>query len=113
MADVVIVADRLVNTDTFTSAGIGTTFDCSATPLKDFTIQVVGNTVPALLWTVLLEGSVDDENFTTILTHMTVAGDAVFISSGSSHTPVLYIRTHVVALTLGSATNIEVTIVGV
>jgi hypothetical protein len=113
MANTVIVADRLVNTDTFTAAGTGTTFDCSAEPLKNFTLQVSGTGSVATLWTVLLEGSVDNVHFTTILTHMTPAGDSVCLFTGPNHTPVLYVRTRVVSLTLGLATNILVTIVGV
>jgi hypothetical protein len=113
MAATVIIGDRLVNTDTFTSAGTGTTFDCSAQPLKNFTLQVAGTGSIATLWTVLLEGSVDNSNFTTILTHMTPVGDSICVFTGANHTPIIYVRTRVVTLTLGLATNIKATIVGV
>jgi hypothetical protein len=113
MPNTVIVADRLMNTDTFTAPGTGTTFDCSAAPLKNFALQVSGTGAVATLWTVLLEGSIDNSNFTTILTNMTPVGDSICVFTGPNHTPVLYVRTRVVALTLGLATNVKATIVGV
>jgi len=113
MPNTVVVADRLINTDIFTSAGTGTTFDCSAAPLKNFTLQVSGTGAIATLWTVLLEGSIDNVNFTTILIHMTPVGDSICVFTGPNHTPVLYVRTRVITLTLGLATNIKASIVGI
>ncbi len=98
--------------DTFTATGTGTTVDKSAAPVTKFGIQIKGTGAAATLWTVNLEGSLDNVNFSTILSHVTGTGDGSVMWIGSLEAPALYFRSKVIALTLGSATNIVATILG-
>lgn len=100
--------------DTFTAAGNGTTIDASAFSCKHFGVQVVGTGGSATTWDVRLEGSMDNVNFTTIITHTQVNLDTVVLWSGANHFPALYFRSRVVGLVLpGGVTNIVVYIYGV
>jgi hypothetical protein len=100
--------------DTFTSTGNGTAVDASTRPMRSFALQVTGTGATPTSWTVVLEGSLDGTTFTTLITHVngtngngaTAWGDAV-------DTPVLYFRSRVSALSLGSATNIIALVLGV
>jgi hypothetical protein len=98
--------------DTYTTTSSGTTVDTHTSPLTSFAIQVKGTGASATSWNVVLEGSLDNAEFTTILTHKTNTGDGACMWSGSVLSPVLYFRSRVTALTLGPATNIVVTILG-
>lgn len=65
-------------------------------------------------WTVILEGSLDGVNFTTILTHTDLdPGDGQLYYSGAADFPCIFHRVRVVALSLGSATKIDVNHLGV
>lgn len=98
--------------DVFTGIATGTTHDTSTTPLRVFALQVKGTGAIPTLWTVVLEGSLDGTNFSTLMTHVTATGDgAVLWATGAA--PVLYLRSRCTALTLGPATNITVTMLGV
>ncbi len=99
--------------DTFTTTTSGTTVDSSTNPVKTFSIQVKGTGAAASVWTVVLEGSNDNTNFTTLLSHGTATGDGITLFSGTTFTPCLYYRSRCSALTLGGASNIVVTILGV
>jgi hypothetical protein len=103
----------LTGADTFTVAANGTTLDAHLTPVKSFSIQVKGTGATATSWIIVLEGSLDNVNFTTLLQHMTSDGDGKILSSGASLFPVLYFRSRLVQVVLGSATNVVVTILGV
>lgn len=96
----------------FTVAGNGTVIDCSSEPFKYFSMQVKGTGAVPTLWTAVLEGTIDMVNYTTILTHTQAIGDGVVLFLGALPSPVLAYRARVVSLTLGSATNITVTILG-
>lgn len=99
--------------DTFTAAANGTTVDVHLVGLKYFSIGCKGTGAAATSWTIVLEGSNDNVNFTTILTHTnTVLADGQTLYSGTSAAPSLYYRSRASAVTLGSATNIICTIVG-
>lgn len=97
--------------DTFTGAGNGTTIDVSTNPFSKFTI-VVSATGTITSWTVILEGSIDAINFTTIATHTNLIGNNISIFSGVNLTPCLYFRTKCTALVLGIGTNIVSTVLG-
>jgi len=99
-----------VRQDTFTSTGNGVSVSLP-TPVQSFTISVKA-TGAVTSWTALLEGSIDNTNFTTILTHTNVTGDGVALFSGGTLSPSLYVRSRVSELSLGSGTNIVVTIIG-
>lgn len=99
--------------DTFTTTGSGVTINKSAAPVSKFGLQVKGTGAAATLWSVNLEGSLDGVNFSTVLSHVTATGDGSVMWIGSLEAPLLYFRSNVTALTLGSATNIVVTILGI
>lgn len=99
--------------ETFTATGNGTTIDISSTPLKTFTLQVVGTNGTPVVWSVILEGSLDGTNFTTILRSTDALGNGIALFSGASSYPVLYYRIRCASLTLGLATNIVAKVLGV
>lgn len=97
--------------DTFTGTGTGNIINATSNPCTQHSIQVVSTNAAATVWTVVLEGSLDGENFTPILTHNTAIGDKVVVFIATS--PCLYVRSNTTSLTLGLATNIVVTILSV
>ena len=107
--DPIVFASR---PDTYTVAGNGATIDVSSLPLSVFAVQVKGTGAAASAWNVRLEGSLNNTEFSTILTHTEVTGDGVVLYSGSTLSPSLYVRSRVASITLGSATDIVVTILG-
>lgn len=105
--------------DTYTVTGNGTTVDVSAKPCKHFSLQVTGTGAAATAWNVILEGSLDGTIFTQILQHATSGNNPPFGARADGETitaqagPFLYFRSRATAtLTLGSATNVVATIVG-
>lgn len=108
----IVGLDWFTRSDTFTVTGNGTTVDCSRNPVKNFSI-LVKMTGAVTSWDVRLEGSNDNTNFTTILTHTNVApGDGLMIFSGATMSPVLYFRARAAGLVLGAGTNVVVTSLG-
>ena len=77
-----------------------------------WTLQVVGNAVSATSWTVALEGSLDGINFNEILKHTTLTGDMQNLFSGTTLFLAMYYRINVIALVLGPATSITVSVLG-
>lgn len=102
--------------DTYTATGNGTTVDVSTKPCTKFSLQVKGTGATATVWTVRLEGSLDNTNFVELMRHASTNtvgnntdGQVVWVDAG----PFLYFRSRCSdTLTLGSATNIIATIVG-
>jgi hypothetical protein len=99
--------------ETFTVAANGTPWDTALSGVKTFSIQVKGTGGVATAWDVRLEGSLDGTNYTTILTHTNLTGDAVILSSGAALFPCLYFRSRVASITLGPASAIVVWIMGI
>lgn len=97
--------------DTFTSTGNGTTVDASFNPISNFTLSVT-TTGPVSLWTVILEGSIDGDNFSTMTIHTNLLGNGATIFPGVNVTPCLYFRVRCSALTLGLGTSVVVTTLG-
>lgn len=102
--------------DTYTTAANGTTVDRSASPVSRFGLQVKGTGAAPTAWNVVLEGSLNNAQFTTILEHSNAGefrnaadGETVYVNTGA---PWLYFRSRLVSITLGSATNAVATIVG-
>lgn len=102
--------------DTYTTAANGTTVDVSARPVRRFALQVKGTGAAASAWNVVLEGSLNNTQFTTILEHSNAGefrnaadGETVYFDTA---VPWLYFRSRLVSITLGSATNVVATIVG-
>ena len=98
--------------DTFTAVANGVTQNVINKPIKHFAIQVVGTGAAATAWSVVLEGSLNNVNFSTIMTHTEVTGNGAVLWSGATIYPVLHFRSRVVSLTLGPATNIVASILG-
>jgi len=105
-------AAYFTRSDTYTIAANGTTIDVSNSPTQSFTIQVKGTGAAATAWDVRLEGSLDGTNFSQIIQHTDAVGDGVLKSTGTTFSPVLYFRSRCASITLGSATDIVVTILG-
>lgn len=105
--------------DTYTTTANGTQVDASTKPCKRFALQVKGTGAAATAWNIILEGSLDGTNYTTILQHATSGNNPPFGAKADGETatadagPFLYFRSRSAAtLTLGSATNVVATIVG-
>lgn len=107
-----VAAPSATRSDTYTtSPATGVTVTVPA-PVKSFSILVKSTGTAATAWNVVLEGSLDNVNFTTILTHTNVTGDGVLLSTTTSFTPSLYFRSRLTSITLTPATAIVVTILG-
>jgi hypothetical protein len=94
----------------FNATGVLTTVACPSSPKSRFSLQVVKTAGASTSWVVVLEGSNDGTNFTTILTHSTSScsdGETVF--SGAERYPCLYFRANIKAIT---STTVTVLIVG-
>ena len=98
--------------DTYTTTASGTTVDVSSTPMKYWTLACKGTDAAATVWTVVLEGSLDGTNFSTLSTHTNVIGDGVVLWVALV-SPAIYFRTRCSSLTLGPATNVVATVTGV
>lgn len=88
------------------------TTNVSGYPLKFFSLQVKGKTAAATSWDVRLEGSLDGVNYAQILKHQTADGDgSIDVTSGG---PFMtnFIRVRVNAVSLGSATGLNITALG-
>jgi len=97
--------------NTFTSTGTGTALTTSLS-FDQYALQVqVTGTATLTTWNVVLEGSLDGVNFSTILISTHTLGQGVIWGNGLT-APTIYIRSRVTNLFLGSATNIIVTILG-
>lgn len=77
-----------------------------------YSIQVKGVGAAPTSWTVALEGSNDDTNWTTILTHATADGDGTTKVLNTAF-PCRYVRSNCSALSLGGASSINVYTVGI
>ncbi len=115
---VTLASDGTVNTntfstrsDTFTTATNGVTVDISAKPMSKFSVQVVA-TGAVTSWNVVLEGSLNNSNFTTLATVDSVADGTGTVKFGATSTPCLYFRSRCTAIVVGSGTNVVTTILG-
>lgn len=99
--------------ENFSGKGPGQTIDVSSNPMQEFSLQVSAvGTVTA--WSVVLEGSLDNVSFTTILTHSNLT---LLIGSNTSTAankfPMRYFRTRVVSITALLGGSITTNILGV
>lgn len=97
--------------DTFTATGSGTTVDSHLAPVKYFSLSVA-ETGTVTSWTVVLECSLDNTTFTTVLTHTNTSGNGATVFGGTTAFPCLYFRSRASAITLGAGTNVIATILG-
>lgn len=101
--------------DVFTVAASGTTIDQTACPLTYFGLAVKGTGGAPTAFNVVLEGSLDGTNWTTILTATEATpgdGKIIWQAAGIANT-VMYIRSRLVSITLGPASNVVARWVGV
>ncbi|MBI4151814.1 hypothetical protein HY496_02485 [Candidatus Woesearchaeota archaeon] len=99
-------------TDYYTAVATGVSVNVANNPMKCFSMQIKGSGVSANAWEVRLEGSLDGNNYASILQHTNTTGDGEVLYTGASLHPSLYFRSRVVSLNLGSAAQIAVTILG-
>jgi hypothetical protein len=97
--------------NSFTAPGSGETVSI-ASGVKSYSIMVKGVAVEANNWNVVLEGSLNGVDFTTILIHKKSTGNGVLLATETVLIPSLFFRSRVTALNLGAATSINVTILG-
>jgi hypothetical protein len=95
--------------DTFTGPATGTVVDASRHGCTLVGLQVKGTGGAASAWNVVLEVSLDGVNFAPLIAHD--LDDGSVIATGSPF-PVLYFRSRCVSVTLGGATNVVASIVG-
>lgn len=99
--------------DTFTTTANGTTLGDGFQTWKYFTLSVQ-QTGTVTSWTVVLEVSLDNTTFSTVLTHTNVTGSGVVVFAADAiPRPVLYMRARCTAIVLGAGTNVISTIIGV
>lgn len=110
---VVTLINFATRVDTFTVPADGVAVNVSATPLKNFSIQVKSTGGVATAWDVFLEGSLDGITYTPTIEHTQDIGDGLVVYSGALFFPALYFRSRCNTVTLGAATNLVVTILGV
>jgi len=97
---------------TFTQVGSSGIIDLTKSPIAIFSLSAKGTGASPTAWGVKFEGSLDGVNWTGLLSHSTTTGDGVIVSTGNNDTPVDFIRVNVGSLTLGTATNLVVKILG-
>jgi len=74
-----------------------------------FAVQVKGVGGAATAWTVVVEGSIDGVNFTTLATHNTASGDGVLVMVVDK--PCTHWRVTLSGLTLAPASALNVNVV--
>ncbi len=98
--------------DAFAAPGNGVTVDVSLIPCNRFALQVKGTGAAPTSWEVVIEGSLNGAQFTTIATHKSgVDADGAMRWQGQPASS-KYFRSRVVEVTLGAATDIVVNILG-
>src|ERR1043165_1977149 len=76
-------------------------------PVHKYEVQLKGVGAAPTSWTLTLEGSLDGVNFSTLITHN--AGDGS--TQWTTEKPCLYVRANLSALSLGSATSVDISFV--
>jgi len=109
--EIVTAPSHETRSDTFTvpASGVAITLDKA---LKSYSIQVKGTGGEPTNWTVELQGSLDGVNYAKILEHKKSTGDGEVLFSGAVLSPSLYFKSQCTSLTLGPASDIVVTILG-
>ncbi|CAK0741517.1 hypothetical protein CCP1ISM_130011 [Azospirillaceae bacterium] len=98
--------------DVYTTVTVGTTVDISTFPLKNFTFSVTPNG-SVNSWSVIVEGSLDGINFTTIGSYSNPTGTGITVFPGVNIAPCFFFRSRCTSIDLGSGTSITVTVLGV
>lgn len=98
--------------DLLTGTGPSAVVDVSQSPMVTWTLQITGVPVAASAWSVALEGSTDGINFSEIIKHTTLTGNAVNLYSGTTLFLTKYYRINVILLSLGPASSITASVIG-
>lgn len=106
------LAEPTSDTHSYDATATDTAVDVSDVGYSKWALQVKGTGAAATSWTAVLQVSLDGTNFSTILTHTDSTDDDGSIVAIGTPFPALHYRTSVTALTLGSASAISVTAVG-
>lgn len=96
-----------------TNSGVGstgTTLNASSGPVQNFSLQCV-KTGAVTSYTVVLEASLNNLNWQTLLTATDVSDGQVFFT-GSLKSPALYFRSRCTAISLGAGSNVVANILG-
>ena len=110
----VVNQTSITHTDSFTSTGLGAAISVTYTPIQFVSMVVKGVPVSATAWNIYLDGSLDGVNYTHILDDTSATeADGEVLYGGSTNSPTLYLRTNAVGLTLGAASSVSVTVLGV
>jgi len=102
----------MIDIERLTTTGPGT-YSGDSSLLSSFSLEVeqVGGT--GATWTVNMEGSLDGNNWTPILTHTnTNPGNGLIESTGAGFFPCRFRRINVISLSLGTAAAINVKMEG-
>ena len=96
--------------DDFTGASNGATVNVDQSMDGTFSLSVNETGGAATSWTVVLEGSLDGTNWTTIITHARTDGVGVMKwPADAIRRPVRFLRSRCSAVVLGAATKITAT----
>lgn len=95
-----------------TATGVQPSVASTAAPFATYAISVKSTGTAATAWTVALEGSLDNVNWTTIATHNTASGDGAIVWETTGKAA-LFVRANVSALTLSPATALTIVVVAV
>ena len=94
-------------TENFTAAASGASTELRFAT-SSLSLQVVGVGAAPTAWSVSLQGSNNNANWTNLLMHITADGNGANVFTGSNRFPIRYVRVNVTALVLGGATSINV-----
>jgi hypothetical protein len=73
-------------------------------PFANYSIQVKGVGAAPTSWTAVLQGSLDSTNWSTLITHSATDGSTQF----TADKPCTFVRLNLSALSLGSATAVDI-----
>jgi len=93
-----------IMSEDFTATGNGTPLDMTLSPQNMYALQVVVPSGIPVLWTVILEGSLDGLNWDTLISHTEALGIAKIVFSPSP--PTSWMRFRVPVLSLGTSSKI-------
>lgn len=106
-----VLAPHLVQQTATTTGPIAPSIDVSAYGANNIAVVAQGSGAATGAWSVNLEASVDQSSWTVVGNHGTADGDGII--KWFTAKPALYYRFNVVSLTLGGATKIVLTFLGI
>jgi hypothetical protein len=98
------MAQDYVVTDKFTAAD--TSIAVTVHGSSKFGFQVWASDTTATAWSIVLEGSLNNEDWTTLITHANTDGDGKVLWTVDK--PCVYMRAKLVSVTLGPADRLHI-----